>query len=217
MIYKNTFAVHMDYPHQCLIVKYYLKESDWDIMDGHHLILGKTTDYITGETIEDTHDERYRQNIARLLVNEKSYDKSDIKPRSELLVRAGEKKAIIRVDFLISIENRILMIIKYGPGSIITRHRPALSASRLVAPYQVPVVVVTNGVDADILDGSTGKVISSGLDTIPPKPELLKYSGKFIFGEIPGNRTEAEARILYAYEVDGSCPCDDTICRIDPE
>jgi len=186
-------------------------------MDGHHLILGKTTDYITGEIIEDTHDERYRQKIARLLVDEKLYKKSDIKPRQKLLVKAGEKKAIIRVDFLITIKNRILMIIKYGPGSIITRHRPALSASRLAASYQIPVVVVTNGVDADILDGSTGKLISNGLDSIPPKPELLKLSEKFIFGEIPENRAEAESRILYAYEVDGSCPCDETICRIGPE
>lgn len=185
-------------------------------MDGHHLILGKTTDYITGEIIEDTHDERYRQNIARLLVNEKLYNKPDIKPRHALLVKAGEKKAIIRVDFLISMGNRICIIIKYGPGSIITRHRPALSASRLVAPYQIPVVVVTNGVDADILDGSTGKVISNGLYAIPVKPELLNLSKKFIFGEISENRSEAESRILYAYEVDGSCPCDETICRIDP-
>ncbi|MDQ1331254.1 MAG: hypothetical protein QG578_1522 [Thermodesulfobacteriota bacterium] len=184
-------------------------------MDGHHLILGETTDFITGIQIQDTHDERYRQNIARFLVNKKSYGKSDIKPRHELLVRAGEKKAIIRIDFLIAMKNLILMIIKYGPGSIITRHRPALSASRLVAPYQVPVVVVTNGVDADILDGPTGKVISNGLDSIPLKQELLNLSEKFVFGEIPESRAEAESRLLYAYEVDGSCPCDDTICRIE--
>jgi len=207
----------MDYQQEALIVKNNLRYSDWDIMDGHHLILGKTTDYITGEIIEDTHDERYRQKIARLLVNEKLYNKLDIKLRHELLVKAGEKKAIIRVDFLISMGNRICIIIKYGPGSIITRHRPALSASRLVASYQVPVVVVTNGVDADILDGSTGKVISNGLDAIPTKLELLKLSEKFIFSEIPETKIEAESRILYAYEVDGSCPCDETICRIDPE
>ena len=185
-------------------------------MDGHHLILGETTDFITGKTIQDTHDERYRQNIARLLVNEKLYNKPDIKPRHELIVQAGEKKAIIRVDFLITVGNRICMIIKYGPGSIITRHRPALSASRLVASYQIPVVVVTNGVDADNLDGSTGKVFLNGLDVILSKPELLKFSEKFTFSEIPEIRAEAESRILYAYEVDGSCPCDDTICRIDP-
>ena len=186
-------------------------------MDGHHLILGETTDFTTGETIQDTHDERYRQNIARLLVNVKLYNKTDIKPRHELLVKAGEKKAIIRVDFLITMENRICMIIKYGPGSITTRHRPALAASRLVAPYQIPVVVVTNGEDADVLDGSTGKIISNGLYAIPLKPELWKRSGKLVFSEIPEKKTEAESRILYAYEVDGSCPCDDTICRIEPE
>ena len=184
-------------------------------MDGHHLILGKTTDYITGEMIEDTHDERYRQNIARLLITHCLYDKKDIIPRHELLVKAGNNRAILKIDFLISSGNRICMIIKYGPGSITTRHRPALAASRIVASYQVPVVVVTNGVDADILDGQTGIIVSSGLDAIPPKQELLKLSEKFIFGEIPENRSEAESRILYAYEVDGSCPCDDTICRIE--
>ena len=42
-------------------------------MDGHHLILGELDDLITGESIKDTHDERYRQRIARLLVDEKGY------------------------------------------------------------------------------------------------------------------------------------------------
>lgn len=184
-------------------------------MEGHHLILGKTTDFITGEPIEDTHDERYRQNIARLLVNEKLYEKKDIKPRYDLLAQAGNRKAIIKVDFLVSIGNRICMIIKYGPGSITTRHRPAMAASRLVTDYQIPVVVVTNGVDADILDGLTGKIISNGLDAIPAKPEIIKLSAKFAFFDIPATRAEAESRILYAYDVDGSCPCDNSICRID--
>ena len=38
-------------------------------MNGHHLILGELTDYITGETLKDTHDERYRQQIARRLID----------------------------------------------------------------------------------------------------------------------------------------------------
>ncbi len=184
-------------------------------MEGHHLILGQTTDFITGEILEDTHDERYRQNIARLLVNNKLYEKKDIKPHYDLLAQAGDKKAIIKVDFLISVETRICMIIKYGPGSITTRHRPALAVSRLVAGYQVPVVAVTNGVDADILDGLTGKIISTGLDTIPAKPELIKLSAGFTFPLISETRAEAESRILYVYDVDGSCPCDNSICRIE--
>ncbi|MFH1974699.1 MAG: type I restriction enzyme HsdR N-terminal domain-containing protein [Pseudomonadota bacterium] len=185
-------------------------------MDGHHLILGDTTDYITGEIIEDTHDERYRQNIARLLVADGLYDKKDIIPRQELLVKAGNNRAILKIDFLVSSGKHICMIIKYGPGSITTRHRPALAASRLVASYQIPVVVVTNGVDADILDGTTGRIASSGLDSIPDKVSLTTLSDNYSFPQIKTDRAEIESRILYAYEVDGSCPCDDTICRIDP-
>ena len=47
-------------------------------MNGHHLILGELDDFLTGEPIKDTHDERYRQQLAQLLVNRKGYLKSDI-------------------------------------------------------------------------------------------------------------------------------------------
>ena len=42
------------------------------LMSGHHLILGTLTDVVTGETIDDTLDERYRQKIARLLLEHKA-------------------------------------------------------------------------------------------------------------------------------------------------
>ena len=40
---------------------------------------------------------------------------------------------------------RGIRLLTFGPGSIVSRERPALAVARLVAPYQVPVVVVTNG------------------------------------------------------------------------
>ena len=184
-------------------------------MAGHHLILGELIDFITGDILKDTHDERYRQKLARLLVEKKGYHKKEIEPRFELLVKAGKNKAIVKVDFIITISGKACMIIKYGPGSIVTRYRPALAASRLVAPYQVPVVVVTNGEDAAVLDGETGNVISSGLDSIPLKSELLKRVAKSDFKSVAADRAELESRIIYTFEVDGSCPCDDTICILE--
>jgi len=183
-------------------------------MNGHHLILGEQIDFITGETISDTHDERYRQKLARLLVNDKEFDKSDIRPRFELLTQANDRRAIVPIDFLVSIAGKICMLIKYGPGSLITRHRSALAASRLVASYQVPIAVVTNGEAADILDGLNGKVIRRGLDAIPNKKELLQTRANFDFKKIPAQRAEMESRIFYCFEVDGSCECDDTICKL---
>ena len=183
-------------------------------MDGHHLILGECTDFITGETIKDTYDERYRQKIARLLVNRKGYRKDDIKPRTDLLVKAGEKRAIIKIDYLIRLANRVCMIIRFGPGSIVTRHRPLLAASRIVTPYQIPIAVATNGEDAEVLEGASGRLISQGLDTIPARENLHAVVSGERFDPIPPERAEMESRILYCYEVDGSCPCDENVCKL---
>ena len=181
---------------------------------GHHLILGTLVDFISGETIQDTHDERYRQKLARLLVNNKGYYKEEIEPLCELIVIAEKKKAVVKIDYKVTLFEKICMIIKYGPGSLVTRHRPALAASRLAAPYQVPVVVVSNGEEADILEGTTGKIISSGLESIPSKPELINRVADTPFNIISAKQAEMESKILYAFEIDDSCPCDDTICRL---
>ena len=171
-------------------------------------------DYITGEPLRDTHDERYRQKLARLLVEEKGYLKSDIFPRMELLVHAGNKRASLKIDFGVRLSGRVAMLVKYGPGSLVTRRRPELAASRLIAPYQVPVVVVTNGETAEILEGETGEPIAYGLEAIPSKQTLTQQVSTAPFSPISYDRAEMESRILYCYEVDGSCPCDDSICRL---
>jgi hypothetical protein len=183
-------------------------------MNGHHLILGKLEDTVTGEIIEDTHDERYRQKVASLLIHRKGYLRDDIEPRRQLLVQAGDKRAVVRVDFVIHLENRISMIIKYGPGSLVTRHRPLLAASRILAPYQIPVAVITNGEGAEILDGPSAKILGRGLESIPSKTELGNIATVFEFSRVPTARAELESRILYCFEVDDSCPCDTDICRV---
>jgi len=183
-------------------------------MGGHHLILGEIEDFLTGEILEDTHDERYRQKLARLLVEKKGYAEKEICQRCDLPVNAGKHRAIVKVDFKIDLSGKVCMIIRYGPGSVLTRHRPSLAASRLLMPYQIPLVVITNGEDADIMDGATGKVVSSGLETIPSRSELIEITKNTHFMQIPRKRTEMESRIVYAFEVDGSCPCDDTVFRL---
>lgn len=183
-------------------------------MGGHHLILGELSDYLTGETLEDSHDERYRQAIARELVENKRYDRSQITARVPLTLKAGEKCARIYVDFLIRAEERIAMLVKYAPGSLVTRHRPVLAMSRLVAPYGLPVAVVTNGEDADVLNAKTGKVVGAGLSAIPDRDSLLKQARDWEYPLISEKRAEMESRIAFAFEIDNACPCDDTVCRL---
>jgi hypothetical protein len=183
-------------------------------LGGHHLILGRLVDAITGESLDDTHDERYRQALARFLLETKAYRKEDIAVRRQVTVAAGDRKARVPVDFLARLEGRTGMLVRYGPGSLVTRHRPTLALARLVEPYQVPVVVVTNGRDADVLHGGSGATAGSGMGSIPSREELAAVVRDFGFPPVSAERAEREARIVYAYEVDDACPCDDTACRL---
>lgn len=187
-------------------------------MSGHHLVLGKIEDFLSGQEIEDNHDERYRQKIARLLVEDKGFAKEEIASRVKIELRsASGRRGNIWLDFKITIKDRITMIIKYGPGSIITRETPAIAISRLIAPYQIPIVVVTNGEDALIIDGKSGSTLSSGLGSIPDRLSLEKNYSSYYFQEIGQKAMEMARRLVYAYEIDGACPCDENICRLPDE
>ncbi len=177
-------------------------------------MLGSLRDFISKETVEDTHDERYRQKLARLLVNKKGYEKEDVTPRVALKVKAGHSKAIVKVDFVVTLLSRVCMVIKYGPGSIVTRQQPALALSRIIVPYQIPVVVVTNGEDAQILNGATGRELDTGFAGIPSRQDLAGALHKAPFTPVSDVQAEMAARIVYAFEVDGSCPCDDSIYKL---
>jgi hypothetical protein len=180
---------------------------------GHKRILGKTTDFITGREITDTDDERYRQKIARFLVEERGYSREDIEVKRRLELDIEGKKVLSMVDFVVRMKGRSFMIVRYGPGSLVTRERPALASARVLETYQIPVTVVTNGEDAEVIDTATGRVISTGILSIPSRDVLLKRYADTEFFPVPPGQREAEKRILSAYDwLEHSLECDDDWC-----
>jgi hypothetical protein len=185
---------------------------------GHKRILGKTADFITGRQITDTDDERYRQKLARFLVEIKGYGKSDIEPRRRIEMVIDGKKVLSLIDFVVSVLDKRCMVIKYGPGSLVTRERPALAAARILGDYQIPVTVVTNGEDAEILDTASGDVIGTGIDAIPDKASALEKFGRSSLEGLSPGQIEAEKRIISAYDyLEHSLECDDDWCETDSE
>jgi hypothetical protein len=183
------------------------------LMGGHHLILGEMRDFLTGDTIVDTHDERYRQQVARLLVEQKGFQRQDLHPRVSVEIATGGKEARVRLDLAVRLDGKIGMLIKYGPGSLTTRHQVALAFSRLLAAYQVPYSVVTNGKDADILENASGDVLARGLKGVFSRNTLRRCLQTHNLIPVSTHQRDLAARILYAYEVDGRCPCDDSVCE----
>jgi len=189
-------------------------KTDLPVQSGHHLVLGTLVDVITGQTLTDTHDERYRQKIARLLIENKGYSRDQVLPRTPLDISAGGKRARMTLDLMVFSGARAGMLIQYGPGSLVTRHRPALALAFVVKPYSVALAVVTNGRQADVLDSRSGKPIGSGLDAIPDADALQRYLQSRPAQPISASRRNMAHRVLYAYEIDGRCPCDDSACAL---
>ncbi len=180
---------------------------------GHRRILGKTTDFITGRVITDTDDERYRQKLAHFLVEQRGFSKEDIEVKRRLEMDIENEKVLSMVDFVVKVDGKCFIVIRYGPGSLVTRERPALASSRILESYQIPVTVVTNGEDAEILDTVSGKVIGTGIDSIPDKHTALEQMKNITFYNLSPKQRDIEKRILAAYDwLEHSLECDDDWC-----
>jgi len=140
----------------------------------HHLIYGTLTDYLTDEELTDTDDERLRQTIYRMMVEQKGYPKNELLPRTYIDTFFTHHFVRSTIDLTVRIRTLSLMIIRYGPGSLVSRERAAVAAARVIHPdYSIPLAVVTNGYDAELLDTMTGKIIGNGLDSIPDRAGSL--------------------------------------------
>lgn len=178
----------------------------------HHFIYGTMRDYCTGEVILDTDDERYRQKLARLLVEERGYDKKELQARLKIETLFAKSFVVSTIDLVVSLLGKRLIVIRYGPGSLVTRERPALAAARVLeSEYVIPLTVVTNGEDAELLDSRTGKVLACGMAAIPTRSQamtLLQDTGFMPLAA--GPQRQMELRILNAYDQEVCCvggPC----------
>jgi len=181
-------------------------------MGKEHFVFGELTDFITGKTIPDTDDERDRQKMAAYLVQDKGFLKTDIEPGVKLPVAIDDDSDTVTIDFVVQVRGRVVMIVKYGPGSIVSRERPALSAARLLESYIIPYIIITNGRDVVIMDGRSGKPIDKGFEKIPSKSEIESRLETLEFPALEEERAEKEKRILFCMEVlsNRDCECDRT-------
>ncbi|MBS3757297.1 MAG: type I restriction enzyme HsdR N-terminal domain-containing protein [Desulfobacterales bacterium] len=180
-----------------------------------YVILGETTDFLTGETITLTHDEQARQQIVRYIVEEKGYQKNEIASRIMLPVTVDGKTGHARIDFVVRLEGTAYAIVVYGPGSLVSRHKPAIAAACLIEAYTVPVTVVTNGIDAHVLDTDTGKVIGEGLAAMAPRESAVASLRAHPPAPVSEKRREKAGRILYVMDILTERECDDSceLCR----
>ena len=177
----------------------------------HHMIYGSLTDFVSGEPLVDTDDERYRQKLARLLVEERGFAKNELEMRRRIETLFNHQFVASKIDIVVSLGEQRVMVVRYGPGSLVTRERAAIAAARVLEEDQmIPLAVVTNGEDGELLNARTGKVLATGLEAIPTREAVLKMMPDLDFTPVVPQRREPELRILNAFDVEVCCaggPC----------
>ena len=176
-------------------------------VSSHHLVYGSLRDYLTGEELTDTDDERNRQQLARMMVEEKGYAKGDLEPRRFVETLFSSEFVRSTIELVVSLDGRRFMIIRYGPGSLVSRERSAIAAARVLEDqYQIPLAVVTNGRDAELLDSASGQVLATGMEAIPDCRQARELLPTLVFRErMEGKKRERELRILNAFDVEICC------------
>jgi hypothetical protein len=87
---------------------------------------------------------------------------------------------------------------------VVTRERSAVAAARVFDDgYQIPLVVMTNGVDAVLIDSYTGDHLAESLDELPSAAALQEMSKQLRYEPLTNPKVaERERRILNAFDVD---------------
>ncbi len=173
----------------------------------HHIVYGTLHDYLTGEELVDTDDERTRQDLARMMVEEKGYAKEDLEPRRCIETLFATEFVRSNITLTVSLEGKRIMVIRYAPGSLVSRERSAIAAARVMEEdYQIPLAVVTNGRDAELLDTANGKVLQTGMAAIPDCRQARELLPGLVFRErLDDTKRERELRILNAFDVEICC------------
>jgi len=92
------------------------------------------------------------------------------------------------------------MAIKCVAGSLGSREREIIAASRLLDKYQIPFSVASDGKNAIVLDTVSGKKLGEGLNAIFSKEEIKKSSVATRLEPLPEKHLEKEKLIFRSYD-----------------
>ena len=162
-------------------------------------------DYLSGREIPFSNRDNIRQKLVKTLVEEKGYQKGDISLDREIRFEMEGRPACSLVDLALGFGGKTLVVFKCAAGSVVSRERQIIATARLLEDYIIPYAVVTNGVNIELLDTLTEKVIGDGIASVPTRLELSEKSKDLTLKPTNKKKLIYEQNVLYTYD-SISCP-----------
>jgi hypothetical protein len=158
------------------------------------------TDYLSGREIPFSNRDNIRQKIVKFLVEEKGYLKEDLSLDREISFVIENQQVRSLVDIAIGSGNKTLLVFKCASGSIVSRERQIIATARLLEDYVVPFAVVTNGIDIELLDTISEKVLGDEMSSIPTRQRLSEDFKELTLRPVNRKKLVYEQRVLYTYD-----------------
>lgn len=157
-------------------------------------------DYITGKKVPNVGAEEIRQRLEQVLVEVKGYYKEDIRVDADIEIDIDGTGYASQLDLVVSVDNRSFMVIKCAAGSLESREREVVSASRIFESFPVPYAVVSDSQTAVIYDTVSGKKIGEGLDGIQSRLQATEVLSEFQPIEISDKKREKAKIVFRSYD-----------------
>ncbi len=157
-------------------------------------------DFISGHSVANVGAEANRQQVERYLIQEKGYLREDVQVDAPIDVEIDGEVYRSVVDLVVRIDGRPLIAFKCAAGSLGSREREIVSAARLFADTPIPLAVVSDGVDATVLEVTKGKKVGNGLSAIPDRAQAVDLAQKDLLPPIAPDRLEREKLVFRSYD-----------------
>ena len=157
-------------------------------------------DFITGQSVPNVGAEANRQRVERYLVEAKGYRREDIIVDAPIEVKIDGELYRSSVDLVVQIQGKPLIAVKCAAGSLGSREREIVSAARLYGPSPLPLAVVSDGSEATVLSGLSGKKTGNGLAAIPDRDEAIALSQADSLPPMDSLRLDREKLVFRSYD-----------------
>jgi type I restriction enzyme M protein len=168
-------------------------------MEEEEVSRGYIKDYVTGKPLPDTPEERVRQKIEHLLVDELGYERFEIDVEKEIEVSIGRRKFSPRADLIVRVSVSPIMVIETkAPEEDITIYRDQAKSYAKVHKPPVPIVVLTNCTDTEVWSVPDDKLIAQSISGILPRDKASELLSKG-FRSLTTTEVEAALRTLVTF------------------
>lgn len=167
----------------------------------HEVSLGNTLrDYLTGEEIEETTYEEFRQALARVFVEERGYPRERLRAKVPFSYEVDGESFSRNLD-LVAYDDagRPLLVVVFCSGCVGSFVRETAVAARLIEHGPAALALATDSRDAALIDPASGDVLEEGMRAVPHWDELQRTAEKADRTPLsPDQRSKLE-RIFHAY------------------